>query len=212
MKQKHQRELAVIQRTAPSPEAVLMTGSGKAAMSTYLYGAMSQPRQSESHGDNLSGDYIPPPPSTVTTYAHTFAALVPAEVLALQAFITGEAVQTTTKADGTVATTIAHPDVLTTSFFVLLVVSVGLYFLGLKKKPTALDYVRALIAPIAFAGWMALQSNTAIDLLVPSFAGVPAQVTVAIVAVVLGIAVNRLPAKEPRRIIRGDDDQPLTSA
>jgi hypothetical protein len=46
---------------------------------------------------------------------------------------------------------------------------------------------------------MALQPNTAIDLLVPSFAGVPAQVTVAIAAVVSGIAVNRLPIDTPRR-------------
>ncbi|HEY4460803.1 MAG TPA: hypothetical protein VGN81_41265 [Pseudonocardiaceae bacterium] len=162
-------------------------------MSTYLFGAMSRPRpQFPGLLATLNGT-IAQTPST-TTYERTFTALVPAEVLALQAFITSVCVQTAIGPDGKSTTTITHPTVLVASFVALVLLSISLYFVGLAGKPHWLDAVRCLIPALAFAGWTGVQSDTAINVLAPSFAGAPAQVTAVILAVVLGVAANKLTA------------------
>ena len=172
-------------------------------MSTYLFGAMSRPRTESSITVASFAGAVPRTPST-TTYERTFTALVPAEVLAVQAFITSVCVQTTTGPGGVSAVTIIRPTLLVVSFLVLVVLSIGLYFVGLSGRPNWLDLVRCLIPAIAFAGWTAVQSETAINVLAPSFAGAPAQVSAAIAAVVLGIAANKL-ARTPKMKITGDD-------
>jgi hypothetical protein len=50
-----------------------------------------------------------------------------------------------------------------------------------------------------------VQSDTAVNVLVPSFAGAPAQVTAVIVAVVLGVAANKLTTR-PKIEITGYED------
>jgi hypothetical protein len=174
-------------------------------MSTYLFGAMSRPRpQFPVLAASFNGA-IPQTAST-TIYERTFTALVPAEVLALQAFITSVCVQTTTGRDGVSTATITHPTVLVASFLALVALSIGLYFVGLAGTPRWLDAVRCLIPAIAFAGWTAVQSDTAVNVLVPSFAGAPAQVTAVIVAVVLGVAANKLTTTPPKTKVTGYED------
>lgn len=172
-------------------------------MSTYLFGAMSRP-PAQFPGLLASFNGSIPQTSSTTTYERTFTALVPAEVLALQAFITSVCVQTATGPDGASTATITHPTVLVASFIALVLLSIGLYFVGLAGRPRWRDAVRCLIPAIAFAGWTAVQSDTAVNVLAPSFAGAPAQVTAVIVAVVLGVAANKLTGT-PKIKITGDD-------
>ncbi|MGW5721915.1 hypothetical protein ACWEVP_37475 [Amycolatopsis sp. NPDC003865] len=155
-------------------------------MSSYLYGDVTQKRAAAPPGESTGAE-----PPGVKTYVDTFAALVPAEVLALQAFITGLVVQQET-AGGVTQAKIEHPDVVKYSFVALLVVSVLLYLIGLKRWPKRWDFLRMLIPPLAFAGWTALQPDSVFDVVAPGFSGVPAEVTAVILAVVLGVLANRL--------------------
>lgn len=155
-------------------------------MSSYLYGDVTQKRTDAPPGESTGAE-----PPGVKTYVDTFAALVPAEVLALQAFITGLVVQRET-VGGVTQAKVEHPDVLKYSFLALLVVSVFLYVFGLKRRPERWDFVRMFIPPLAFAGWTALQPDSFFDVVTPGFSGVPAEVTAVILAVVLGVVANRL--------------------
>lgn len=155
-------------------------------MSAFLYGDVTKKRLAADSEQSTNQE-----PPGVGTYLDTFTALVPAEVLAAQAVITGLVVEETTK-DGTAATMIAYPTVVKLSFIALLVVSSALYLLGLGQRPRGWDFVRMLIPPIAFAGWTALQPHTFFDVVYPDFAGVPANVSAVVVALVLAVVANRL--------------------
>ena len=155
-------------------------------MSAFLYGDVTKKRLAAD--PKKSTDERPP---GVKTYVDTFAALVPAEVLAVQALITGWVVAETTT-NGTKAMVITYPNVVKWSFYALLLVSSGLYLLGLRQKPRGWDFVRMLIPPIAFAGWTALQPHTFFNVVFPDFAGVPARVFAVIVAFIRAVAANRL--------------------
>jgi hypothetical protein len=155
-------------------------------MSTYLYGDVTKKRLDAEPGTSTEAQ-----PPGVSTYVDTFAALVPAEVLAAQAFITSLVVKRTSD-DENAATVIAYPNVVVVSFIALAVISAALYLFGLGQRPSGLDYVRMIIPPLSFAGWTALQPNGFFDVVAPDFTGVPAQVTAVVLALVLGAGAHKL--------------------
>jgi hypothetical protein len=160
-------------------------------MSSVIYGTITRKRLEAPPGAS-TGDTTPAQPPALKTYVDAVAALVPAEVLAVQAFITGLIVSTVTAPNGSTATKITNPTLLRISFFALLALAILAYFAGLRRWPNGLDYVRMLIPPVAFACWTGLQTNTAFDVMMPAFAGVPAMVTSVIVATALGFVAKML--------------------
>lgn len=106
------------------------------------------------------------------SFVDTLTALVPAEVLAAHAAILS-ATTTTTNSKGTggkSTTTINDPATLKWSFFALAALSVALYIFPRWGKGNwgGLDYVRAVIPPLAFTGWTMLQKGSAFDAVAPS--------------------------------------------
>ena len=136
------------------------------------------------------------------TYVDALAALVPAEVLTLHALIistTTVTTQTKKGIDGAVYTTIL-PDAIFTlkfAFWALVLISMALfafprYFGGKWDK---LDWVRILIAPLAFVGWTMLQRTTAFDAAFPGMNPFSRTVAALFLGAVLGAVAAALAMK-----------------
>jgi hypothetical protein len=159
-------------------------------VSTFAYAALTSRRQAAQPDTSTSKA-----PPGLKTYADAFAALVPAEVLALHGAIL--AVVTEKTAENT--TTITDPATLKWAFVALLVVSVGIYVTG--RLPTLAggpstwdtwDWVRMWIPALAFIGWTMLQKTTAFDAIAPHLGQAP-RFTIAIIAGgVLGVVASQL--------------------
>lgn len=132
-------------------------------MSSLAYGAVTRKRlEADANTSNTTK------PPGVKTYVDTVAALVPAEVLALHAFIATIATSTSTVA-GVATTTITDRDTLRATFWVCIGLSIALYAFGriptTGKQWNPADCVRILIPPAAFVLWTILQKSTAWDAL-----------------------------------------------
>jgi hypothetical protein len=105
----------------------------------------------------------PPEEKPTKRYLDAFAALVPAEALALHALVINLTTSTEEGADGQAITTITDPGLLRGSFWALLLTSVALFVGPRLKNWTGLDGLRLFIPPMAFIGWMLLTQPSAIQ-------------------------------------------------
>lgn len=161
-------------------------------MSTILLGALTAKREDAEQGK--SKDEKAP---AVKPYVDALAALVPAEVLALNAVI----LQFSTEVSEDKKTTvITEPTTLKWAFVALLVLSVVAFvssrFLAKNKKLKAPKLwvltLQCLIPPLAFLGWTMLQPVSAFDV-VDSGLTIGARQTIAVIgAVFLGIGAAAL--------------------
>ena len=147
-------------------------------MSTIAYAQLTNTREAATPGTSTTTGS-----PGIKTYIDAFSSLVPSEVLTLHAllisFTTKTTLEASAKNDGQmISVTKILEDAHTTleiSFWVLLLMSVVLfaaprYFGG---KWDSYDWVRVLIAPLAFAGWTMIQRTTAFDAAFPFIAEIP---------------------------------------
>ena len=153
-------------------------------MSTLTYAALTT-RREEAVPRTSTRDA----PPGVRTYVDAFAALVPAEVLALHAVILSVTTSTT---DG--KTEITASSTLFWSFVLLVLLSTGLYvgYRLLARRWDKLDWIRMFIPPLAFVGWTMLQRPTAFDAVFPSLADAPRTVMALFLGVILGLGAAAL--------------------
>jgi hypothetical protein len=135
------------------------------SMSSLAYGALTRKRAEAPKGK--STETAPP---GVKTYVDALAALVPAEVLALHAFMV-EVTTDTKKVGDRAVTTITDPGALEATFWVCIVIATLLFAVGRAvAKPErwrGLDFARAAVPPAAFVLWCILQKSTAWDAISP---------------------------------------------
>jgi hypothetical protein len=162
-------------------------------MSTVTYAALTTRR--EESAPRTSTNTAPP---GVNTYVDAFAALVPAEVLALHAVILSA---TTRTADG--KTEIIAQGTLFWAFVGLVLLAIGLYvgYRLLAKKWDRWDLLRMLIPPLAFVGWTMLQRATAFDAVFPSLSDAPRTVLALFLSVILGVLAAALAYKADQKPI-----------
>jgi lysylphosphatidylglycerol synthetase-like protein (DUF2156 family) len=152
-------------------------------MSTIAFGILTTKREKlNSIGMLANGE----PP--VSKYVDALAALVPAEVLALHAFII--ALTTSTEKD---VTKIIAKDQLEFAFYVCTALSILMYVLSrMKEWDWKLDVIRALVPAASFVAWTMIQRTTAFDAAFPEMDLIWRSVVAAILAVVLGLVVAQL--------------------
>lgn len=143
-----------------------------------------------------------------STYVDIVAAIVPAEVLALNAVL----IQLMTETDGSV-TEITEPGTLEVVFWLSIVTAIGLYLIAdrtaarkkaaeesekvgpdkeVKPVPISLGtFSRALIPAAAYVAWVMLQKSTAFDAVAPGMEE-PLRMTVAAFGAVLLGALAKL--------------------
>lgn len=153
-------------------------------MSTLAYAAHTTNRQRAAPGTSMSRA-----PPGVGTYVDALAALVPAETLTLHATI----LTLTTRTDDA-TTTITERGTLIASFFGLIALSVALYVVPrlVAGRWDRLDYLRALIPPLAFVGWTMLQRATAFDAVWPGMNMAARTVIALFLGVLLGLLAASL--------------------
>lgn len=140
----------------------------RTVVSTIAYAQLTNARESATPGKSTSTET-----PGLRTYIDAFAALVPAEVLTLHALIISQTTETKREpvavgaSDLKTVTTILPnvADTLEVAFWGLVVLSVVLYvaprYFG--GKWDKFDWIRVIIAPLAFFGWTMLQRATAFD-------------------------------------------------
>jgi hypothetical protein len=164
-------------------------------MSTIAYAQLTNVREAAAPGTSTADGGTP----GLRTYIDAFAALVPAEVLTLHALIIAA---TTKPAPGTTGQTgtIIDPTAVQTlalSFWGLVALAVLLYAVPRRigGKWDKFDWIRTLIAPLAFFGWTMLQRTTAFDAAFPQIALIPRTVAALFLGAVLGAATAALSMK-----------------
>jgi hypothetical protein len=159
-------------------------------MSSIAYGALTRKRKESTPG--TSSDQEKP---GVRPYVDTLAALVPAEVLGVHAFVLTLTTETTTASDGTESTSITHADLMEKAWWAMLFLPMFLYALGhFAKRWDVWDLVRLLIPSAAFAGWTMAQNPSAFDP-VADWSMEARHIIVAIGAIALGGAAAALSGK-----------------
>jgi hypothetical protein len=139
----------------PARTRLRRRGLREATMSALLYGYMVRQRRTKAKLAALES--ASPEVAQENKLATSVAALFPADVLTVHAFILSKA--TTTDADGN--TTITNAALLRESLLWLLLGTIVVYVIGRglsKWSPT--DVVRLLIPPIAFVVWAAVLGTT----------------------------------------------------
>jgi len=128
-------------------------------MSTIAYAQLTNKREAASPRTSTTSQA-----PGVKTYIDALAALVPAEVLTLHGVIIGILV---TVESGKAVLAEANYPTAQTAFWLLLALSVVLYAIPRYSggKWDSLDWVRMLLAPVAFVAWTMLQPTTAFDAL-----------------------------------------------
>jgi len=137
-------------------------------VSTCLYAALTSQRKAAPKGTSTRPDIARPEDPRagkpgVTTWTDALAALVPAEVLAAQAFLLGfvTKVDTEPSVSSEPVTVFTNPDRAKVLFVVLLVASLLIYVFVNVGQWTGLDWLRMLIPPSAFFLWSVLQPGAA---------------------------------------------------
>ncbi len=100
----------------------------------------------------------------ISRWVDAAAALVPAEVLAIHAFVISLGTETKGTGDSA-ATTFTHADGVAWSFYGMLILCLVFYLTGSRSFNWRGDFVRILIPAGAFIGWTMIQPNTAFDAL-----------------------------------------------
>jgi hypothetical protein len=161
-------------------------------MSIALMGTLTAKRE-DAEQDKSKDEKAP----AVKPYVDAFAALVPAEVLALNALVLERA--TKVSKDKKI-TEITEPTALKVAFGALLVLSVAIFvssrLLAKNRQNKAPQLwvliVQCLIPPLAFVGWTMLQPVSAFDVLDTGLSVGERQIAALIGGVFLGIAAGML--------------------
>ena len=167
-------------------------------MSTIAYAQLTNRREEAAPGTSSTSSS-----PGIRTYVDAFAALVPAEVLTLHALIMTVATETTSVAPSadspetvTKILSTAVPT-LSVAFWGLVMLSIALYaaprYLG--GHWDRFDWLRTLIAPLAFVGWTMLQRTTAFDAAFPQVPAIPRTVAALFLGVLLGLLTAVLAMK-----------------
>jgi hypothetical protein len=149
-------------------------------MSTIAYAALTANREAAAR----AGTRKP----SVKTYVDVVAALIPAEVLALHAIAVGYCTEQQPGSEGALITP-SGADTLTWVFFVLALLSGLAYTSAFRRNQTATSRLflwRALVPPLAFVCWTALEPTSAFDAVFPNVAIAPRVIGASIGAVILG--------------------------
>jgi hypothetical protein len=171
-------------------------------MSTLAYAQLTNAREAATPGTSTTTNK-----PGMQTYLDAFAALVPAEVLTLHALIISVTTEIpkVAKASTDVAASAVSaasaaaarilPDAMQTlqySFWGLVAASAALYAAPrlMGGKWDNYDWLRVLIAPLAFVGWTMLQRTTAFDAAFPALQQAPRTV----IALFLGAALGAITA------------------
>jgi hypothetical protein len=151
-------------------------------MSATAYGVLSWRRELSPKGKSKKEEA-----PGVKTYIDVLAALVPSEALTFHALALSATTKTETNATGVLVTTITNAGALWWAFWGCIVLSVVLYWFGHGTAAwDRWDFLRVLIPPTAFVGWVMLQKATAFDAVWPNFDQGTRFVVALFVAVVLG--------------------------
>lgn len=184
-------------------------------MSSFAYGALTAKRQGEASKTSTTDDGKP----GIGTYLDVLAALVPAEVLALNAALL-PVMTTTSKVKGQSTTTITEPGALKALFVISIVLSAGLYVVGhtrqgkkAEKAPTALRFLPMLIPAAAYVGWTMLGGSTAFSAVAPDMSYAVRELIAATGAIVLGIVATSVGIKADKEEppAKKDEDKPPPS-
>jgi hypothetical protein len=133
-------------------------------------------------------------------YIVILAGLVPAEILALHAFIVQA---TTVKSEDGETTEITDASTLKWAFWGLIALSVFLYVVVHAKNWDTYDFLRMFIPVVAFVAWSMALPTTAFDAVVGDDLSVAARSVIAVfLAVVLGVLAEGLTKK-------ADEKQPV---
>jgi len=175
-------------------------------LSSYLYGSITRKRldtqsdaplvyaqaaEGEAGLKPLEGE--DPTKETVSHWQDTLAALVPAEVLAFHGV--AMTVGTTTSGQGDDTTTvITNSSEMLIVYWVLVGAAFVLYLFGAKSFKVS-DFLRALIASLAFILWTMIQPSTAFDALDWNPSTLIRVMMALVGAALLGIFVNILATK-----------------
>lgn len=146
-------------------------------MSSVAFGALATRRENSDSGTSKSEQ-----PPGLNSYIDVLAALVPAEVLAINALI----ITTVTRASPQGQARITDPGTLRLAFWLLIGLSMALFVLGRQPTPTSAtvrqqsgvpvprwqrlewqDLIRVLIPPAAFVGWTMLEPTSVWNAVVP---------------------------------------------
>jgi len=173
-------------------------------MSACLYGAINAQREAAPKGTSKEKE-----PPGFGSYIDVVAALVPAEILAVNALLLPLAVETASNAEGAAVTTVEDPGSLKLIFWLSLAASVVLYVIGdrLRAQKAAAtndaakvswggwNYLRALIPAGAYVVWTMLQKSTAFDGVAPDMEEATRMIIAVFAAMVLAAAAKALSDK-----------------
>lgn len=186
-------------------------------MSSVAFGALATRREQSDRGTSTT---VQPP--GLSTYVDVLVALVPAEVLAINAMIV-TLVTKTVPGGGTQPT---DPATLRLSFWLLLGLSVVLYALGRQQSLAQVgrpkgwlpeDALRAMISPAAFTGWVLLDPSSAWSSTVPSMSS-GTRVLIGVVGATALAALTKMLAtradlrQPPAQAIAAPGEPPLPSS
>jgi hypothetical protein len=138
-------------------------------MSTLAYATITARREAAPPGTSMTPGAVAPggAPAVgpgVGAWIDAATALVPAEVLAVHAFLIQQVTSTTKDAAGHTVVTISSVGNAQLLFWILLALSSAIYVgAHVKSWDRGWDFVRMLIPAAAFVLWSALQNGTAFD-------------------------------------------------
>jgi hypothetical protein len=165
-------------------------------MSSIVYGALNAKREQAPAKESKQDK-----PPGMSTYVDMVAALVPAEVLAANAFLLTFFVNKSGEGDEAV-TKITEPGPVKLMFWLSILASILLYFLGDRVKKTGdgesrgrfanLNWLRALIPAVAYVLWTMLQKSTAFDAVFPDVSEGIRVVIAVFAALFVGAAAKKL--------------------
>jgi hypothetical protein len=159
-------------------------------VSTLAYGALTRKREQAQRG--LSSTAAPP---GIGFWIDTFAAIVPAEILLVQAALLSLTSSKTRDIPyGNAVVTLTNPGVLRSAFVVLLVAGPILYVLGHLvpagiKQWHGADWFRMAVPALAFLAWNMMQRGSALDALMPELDDSTRYLAAAVISVGLVTAV-----------------------
>ena len=135
-------------------------------MSTFAYAALTARREEATPGTSANRNAVDPANTKagkpgVGVWVDASAALVPAEVLGLHAFLIQQVTSTRQDGSGNDVVTVSSAHDAKILFWVLLGLAVVVYVFAHVKNWDSWDYLRMLIPPAAFMLWSTLQTGTA---------------------------------------------------
>jgi len=159
-------------------------------MSTLLYSKITSDKEpTKGNASLIKGEN-----KDLPFYVSAMAALVPSEVLALHALVVS--LLTEAKAEGKIISVLyKDQETLKNSFYGMIVLSILLYVIPKIKSWDKLDFLRAMIPPLAFTAWTMLQKTTAFDAVCPGMPETRRLIYALFGAIILGVFSSILTPK-----------------